>query len=78
MACAISCLHRLKTKNFLQIIEEVISEGGDADTNAAVGGALMGCFIGYKNLPKDWIETFEHRDWLDQKVTTFINTIFGE
>jgi ADP-ribosylglycohydrolase len=78
MASAISCLHRLKQTSFLEIIELVISEGGDADTNAAVGGALMGCYIGFKKLPKEWIESFEHREWLEKKVEAFIKSVFGE
>lgn len=78
MACAIYCLHRLKSRSFSEIIEEVISEGGDADTNAAVSGALMGCYIGYKNLPKEWIRSFEHLEWLEANVDLFVNSIFGE
>jgi ADP-ribosylglycohydrolase len=36
---------------FEELIVNLIMEGGDADTNAAVAGALLGAYLGYANLP---------------------------
>jgi len=37
-------------------LRRVVSLGGDADTNAAVVGALLGARDGTKGLPADWLE----------------------
>lgn len=36
----------IKTELFRGILNELVMQGGDADTNGAVAGALMGCAIG--------------------------------
>ena len=51
--------------DFKTTIRAVISEGGDADTNAAVAGALLGCRIGFSALPGEWVAQLEHRSWLE-------------
>ena len=38
--------------NFRTSITELVLEGGDADTNGAVAGAMLGCKLGFKALPK--------------------------
>lgn len=43
-------------ESFAQGITAVIQEGGDADTNAAVAGALLGAKFGLSAIPKQWIE----------------------
>lgn len=37
-------------------ILSVVNEGGDADTNAAVVGALLGAKYGYSSIPQDFIQ----------------------
>ena len=87
-ATAFCALSMLKTKSFEQIIEELVREAGDADTysfmfvlcsnfndrNAAVCGAVLGCCIGYSNLPKHWLNGLIHKDWLMKKVELFIKS----
>jgi ADP-ribosylglycohydrolase len=46
----------------------VVAEGGDADTNAAVAGALHGCRVGFSELPAEWVAQLEHRGWLEAHV----------
>ena len=38
--------------------------GGDADTNACVAGSVLGCLMGYSELPKDYIENLNQRSYL--------------
>jgi ADP-ribosyl-[dinitrogen reductase] hydrolase len=43
-------------------IRRVVSLGGDADTNAAVAGALVGARDGLAGLPATWLERLVDRD----------------
>jgi ADP-ribosyl-[dinitrogen reductase] hydrolase len=43
-------------------LRRVVSLGGDADTNAAVAGALLGARDGVEGLPADWLERLLDRD----------------
>ncbi|KAF0536944.1 ADP-ribosylglycohydrolase [Gigaspora margarita] len=53
---------------FKKIITELVLEAGDADTNAAVAGALLGTRIGYNKLPKEWVEGLLFKDWLEKRT----------
>ncbi|MFN6499515.1 MAG: ADP-ribosylglycohydrolase family protein [Nostoc sp. DedQUE01] len=53
----------------------IIHEGGDADTNAAVAGAMLGARFGYKNIPQQWIEELAYKQQLNNKVERLINLL---
>ena len=38
---------------FRKVLNELVLAGGDADTNGAVAGALLGCRLGFSQLPAD-------------------------
>jgi ADP-ribosylglycohydrolase len=59
---------RLTANIFENLITDLIMCGGDADTNACVAGALLGCWVGFARLPANWVEGISHRDWLLQKT----------
>ena len=42
-------------------MSEIILQGGDADTNAAVAGALLGAKLGFGSLPQNLIEQLRHK-----------------
>ena len=44
-------------------------QGGDADTNGAVAGALLGCKLGSSALPPTWLKGLKHKGWLDGHIT---------
>jgi ADP-ribosylglycohydrolase len=50
--------------NFKKILLEIREQRGDSSTNCALSGALMGCEIGYKNLPEDWLKKINKNDML--------------
>jgi len=54
--------------DFATTIRQLTAEGGDADTNAAVGGGLLGCRLGFSALPGEWVAQLEHRAWLEAHV----------
>lgn len=46
----------LSSKLFKKCMYNVISQGGDTDTNAAIVGGLVGAIIGFNRLPKYYLE----------------------
>lgn len=65
--------YKYRETDFKYIIKKIVLEGGDADTNAGVAGAILGSAIGYKNLPQDWINKLPHKEWLNKKIDKFID-----
>eukprot|EP00931_Biecheleriopsis_adriatica_P009379 TRINITY_DN110455_c0_g1_i1.p1 TRINITY_DN110455_c0_g1~~TRINITY_DN110455_c0_g1_i1.p1 ORF type:complete len:424 (+),score=80.14 TRINITY_DN110455_c0_g1_i1:106-1377(+) len=53
---------------FIGTMNSIISEAGDADTNATVAGALLGCLFGYSKLPAEWINKMPYAQWLEAWV----------
>jgi ADP-ribosylglycohydrolase len=62
-------------RSFKETIDLLIKEGGDADTNGAVCGALYGTRWGYSSLPRDWLQAMPHKAWLDAKVVAFLRLL---
>lgn len=60
---------------FEELMTNLVMEGGDADTNGAAAGALLGALLGYSNLPSHWTNGLAHRDWLMSKIERMIKTI---
>jgi ADP-ribosylglycohydrolase/Leucine-rich repeat (LRR) protein len=59
-------------------LNQLTLEAGDADSNACVAGALLGCVYGYDSLPKQWIEGMPHKKWINAKFEEFINSCVHE
>ena len=53
---------------FRSAINQLILAGGDADTNGTVAGALLGCRLGFSQLPKEWIAGMPYSSWLEAYV----------
>jgi ADP-ribosylglycohydrolase len=56
-------------------IISVIHEGGDADTNAAVAGAILGARFGFSGIPRIWVDSLLHRSELDARVDSLLTMI---
>ncbi|KAJ4377166.1 hypothetical protein N0V86_006608 [Didymella sp. IMI 355093] len=73
---AIRCISRAsvavsmeeKAQLFEKLIVRLIMEGGDADTNGAAAGALLGAYLGYAHLPLHWKLGLAHKEWLMAKT----------
>ena len=47
--------------SFEQAVVDAANLGGDADTNAAVAGALAGAHFGAESIPQRWLEPLHQR-----------------
>jgi len=62
-----------KMSIYREVLSEVVMEGGDADSNAAVAGALMGGLFGVDSIPTTWVKGLNHVDWLEQYLGKYFS-----
>ena len=58
----------LRQHNFREAIEAIVLEGGDAVSNCALAGALLGCKLGLDAIPKTWMEQLLRKDYLEDTI----------
>ena len=46
-----------KELDFKECMKEILSLGGDTDTNACIAGSMIGSIIGFKNLDYQMVKT---------------------
>jgi ADP-ribosylglycohydrolase len=69
--CALYGLNKaIKGGEMLDILSEIISWGGDTDTNACIAGAMLGAFFGFNNMNSEEklrqnIEILLNSNWQD-------------
>lgn len=61
--------------DFQSGLKSVIEQGGDADTNGAVTGALLGLRLGFGRVPKDLIDGLVGKEELMNKSELFIESL---
>jgi hypothetical protein len=52
----------LDTEGFRPGVERVVRLAGDADTNGAVAGALLGARFGAREIPPSWLKALLRKD----------------
>ena len=76
LKCMGSGLVGLRSEESFEItLNRLAREAGDADTNGATCGALLGAKLGYARLPAEWIRALPHRKWLGDKLVPFIRLV---
>lgn len=63
------------TTDFQSGLKSVIEQGGDADTNGAVAGALLGLKFGFNRIPKDLVDSLVGKEELMKKSDLFIESL---
>lgn len=71
LGSALWCLRQVLTRQetFKTALTKLAMCGGDADTNGAVAGALMGALYGYKLLPREWKQGLKYEQWYRGKIS---------
>ncbi|ORX83662.1 ADP-ribosylglycohydrolase [Anaeromyces robustus] len=88
VSCAIYSLRRAakelndnekkdKTSIFKDIIIDFTFEAGDADTNCAVIGSVLGCYLGESCIPKEW-KKFDNYNWLIERINRILKLFGGK
>lgn len=75
LGCAIYAYKNQKNKDYETIQLEIVNEAGDADTNAAISGQVLGAYCGYSKLPKKWLDKLRYKEWLDKKINRLFEKI---
>ena len=55
LALHVALYHLLHAPDFRSALVDVVSSGGDTDTNAAITGALLGTLYGVGSIPSAWL-----------------------
>lgn len=63
----------LKQDNFRKAVTKIMMQGGDADSNACVAGALLGCKLGLSALPDTWVTKLRYKSWLDKEIQRYFS-----
>jgi hypothetical protein len=72
LGSALWCLREVMEgrENFKSVMAKLVMQGGDADTNGAIAGALLGAYCGYDALPSEWRDGLKHREWYLEKISS--------
>lgn len=62
-------------KDFVSGLLAVVNEGGDADTNGAISGAILGAKFGYSNMPEEYVRNLNKESEYSLLIENFINKI---
>ncbi|QKF94512.1 ADP-ribosylglycohydrolase [Fadolivirus algeromassiliense] len=57
--------------SFYQSLINIVSKGGDTDTNCCIAGALLGAYYGVKGIPQEWIDAVKinnPRDYIYKEI----------
>jgi ADP-ribosylglycohydrolase len=71
----LAAVQKIKQMGFQQVLEEIISAGGDTDTNAAVAGQIIGTLIGRASLPREMIDRLPDLNMIEETAKAFSETV---
>ena len=65
----------LHTSSFEEGLLDIVNAGGDADTNAAVGCAILGAKFGLTSIPKRFVDNLYNGEKLAEKAKTLYKSM---
>ncbi len=69
LEAAIWCVS--SANSYAECIKKAVNLGNDTDTIAAIAGGIAGCYYGYSEIPKQWIECIAKREWIQNLCERF-------
>jgi ADP-ribosylglycohydrolase len=63
LEAAVWCM--MNSDSYADCVLKAVNLGDDTDTVAAVAGGLAGLFYGYDNIPVEWIDVIQKKDWIE-------------
>ena len=70
VGCTLFCLR--KGRNYTQALKTIISSGGDAATNGAIVGAVLGAKYGFKSIPETLLKYLYNGNWVYKELAGVI------
>lgn len=64
LEAAVWCL--LNSDCYKEAVLKAVNLGDDTDTVGAVTGGLAGLFYGFDDIPSQWIQVIQRKEWIDQ------------
>ena len=59
----------ISTVSFRECLLKAVNLGDDSDTVGAVAGGLAGLYYGYQEIPEDWLDKLQRRNWIEDMCT---------
>lgn len=56
---------------------DIVNEGGDADTNAAIACAILGARFGYNSIPIYYVNNLHRSDYYMNRCNDFVKIVLG-
>lgn len=67
LEASIWCL--IHSNSYEEAVLKAVNLGDDTDTVGAVTGGLAGLYYGYDNIPAEWLEVIQKREWIEKMIT---------
>ncbi len=65
----------LTSNSFNEAVLKAVNLGNDTDTIGALTGALAGLIYGVDSIPKEWINSLQKKEYLDEMVKKYLDII---
>jgi ADP-ribosylglycohydrolase len=76
LEAAVWCM--INTSSYAECVLKAVNLGDDTDTVAAIAGGLAGLYYGYDNIPTEWLNVIQKREWIEKLLETSFQWTTGQ